>query len=80
MTQRTITPFAQRLLDALRQQSGVWRTRRELAADVGKDHLNPYNLTVLAALQQQGLIEVSQRENSTPIGFEWMYRATGADH
>ena len=69
-----LTPLAQRLVAALREQPETWLTRRQLAKAIGKRQLSPYHLTILDDLKKGGLIEQSHRPNNTPIGYEWLYR------
>lgn len=65
---------SQRILDVLRSATD-WMNRRDIARAMNKKQLNPYDIAVLQVLTGQGLIEASQRDNNSPVGWEWMYRA-----
>jgi len=70
-----LPPQAERLLKALQAPRGVWRTRSDIAATLGKNRLNPGDTAMLEMLAAQGVIEVQRVTDATPIGYRWEYRS-----
>ena len=66
------------LLQVLKEASGDWLTRSEIARMLTKRKLSSYDIAMLEVLQEKGLIEIGHRDNRTPIGYEFVYRVT--DH
>jgi predicted transcriptional regulator len=64
------------LLNVLREASSEWVTRSELARMLEKRKLSSYDIAMLEFLQEKGLVEIQHRDNRTPIGYEFVYRAT----
>lgn len=67
---------AGRVMDVLKANRGVWMTRSQIAAAIGKDRLNPGETASLDMLAAQGKIEAQRVKDPTPIGYRWEYRAT----
>lgn len=65
---------SQKILDILKE-SGEWLNRRDVAQAMGKKQLNPYDIAILQVLAAQGLIETDRKDNNSPVGWEWVYRA-----
>jgi hypothetical protein len=66
---------ANKILNVLRGEQDKWHNRRDIAKKLGKNQLNPYDIAVLQMLGMQGQVETDQRENNSPVGWEWVYRA-----
>lgn len=66
---------AGRVLDVLNAHRGVWMTRSQIAAAIGKDRLNPGETASLDMLAAQGQIEARRVNDPTPIGYRWEYKA-----
>lgn len=64
------------LLSVLRDASGDWVTRSEIAKMLEKRKLSSYDIAMLEFLQEKGLVEIKHRDNRTPIGYEFVYRIT----
>jgi hypothetical protein len=64
------------ILNVLKEASSEWVTRSELARMLEKRKLSSYDIAMLEFLQEKGLVEIQHRDNRTPIGYEFVYRAT----
>lgn len=64
------------LLSILKESPGEWLTRSDIARALDKRKLSPYDIAMLEILEDRGLIEIQHRGNRTPIGYEFVYRAT----
>jgi len=64
------------LLNVLKEVSNEWVTRSEIAKMLEKRKLSSYDIAMLEFLQEKGLVEIKHRDNRTPIGYEFVYRAT----
>ncbi len=64
------------LLSVLRDASGEWLTRSDIAKLLEKRKLSSYDIAMLEFLQEKGLVEITHRDNRTPIGYEFVYRIT----
>lgn len=73
-----ITPHGEKLLEALRAQTGEWLARSDIAAAIGKKRLTQYDMAMLDLLADQQLIEKRQKEGYSPLGYMWEYRATSS--
>lgn len=62
------------LLSVLRDASGDWLSRSDIAKLLEKRKLSSYDIAMLEVLQEKGLIEITHRDNRTPIGYEFVYR------
>lgn len=67
------------LLQVLRDASGEWLTRSEIARMLDKRKLSSYDIAMLEVLQEKGLIDIGHRDNRTPIGYEFVYRIADAN-
>ena len=65
-----------RLLNVLKDSQGEWLTRSSIARALEKRKLSPYDIAMLEVLHERGLVEIRHRDNRTPIGYEFVYRAT----
>jgi hypothetical protein len=65
-----------RLLNVLKDAAGDWLTRSEIARMLEKRKLSAYDIAMLEILQEKGQVEIQHRDNRTPIGYEFVYRAT----
>ena len=68
---------AEKLFEALKALGAGWHSRAELARQVGKTRLNPFDIALLEVLRESGLIEAEQHPASGPITYKWMYRIRG---
>ncbi len=64
------------LLNVLKDAPNEWITRSEIARMLEKRKLSSYDIAMLEFLQEKGLVEIKHRDNRTPIGYEFVYRAT----
>lgn len=64
------------LLSVLKESAGEWLNRSDIARMLDKRKLSAYDIAMLEILQEKGLIEIQHRDNRTPIGYEFVYRAT----
>jgi len=64
------------LLSVLKEASGRWLTRSDIARMLEKRKLSSYDIAMLEFLQEKGLVEIEHRDNRTPIGYEFVYRIT----
>ena len=64
------------LLNVLKEAPTEWVTRSEIAKMLEKRKLSSYDIAMLEFLQEKGLVEIMHRDNRTPIGYEFVYRAT----
>jgi predicted transcriptional regulator len=71
---QSITPHAEQLLTVIRRATG-WITRREIADQLDKNRLNPWEQALLRKLHAEGLIEINRRLRSDAITLEYIYRA-----
>lgn len=70
-----LTEHQRKILDIIYAAPTGWMTRLELARAMGKRRLNPYDMSCLDLLAEQGLIEVSQRPSRAPhVEFAHIYR------
>lgn len=76
IAQNPITERALVLLAALQAANGAWVSRAELARATGKRRLSPHDVLLLERLAESGKVEIRQRENHTPVGIAYDYRAT----
>ncbi len=70
-----LTEQAHKLLEILRTTGAEWKNRKDIARAIGKRRLTPYDIALLELLQEKGMVEIQSRNNGTPIGYEWVYRA-----
>lgn len=73
-----LTNHQWKLLESLIKANGQWLTRRQIATDIGKRRLIPYDMGCLKQLEERQLIEIAQILDPTPIGFQVVYRVTDA--
>lgn len=70
-----LTEHQRKILDIIYSAEQGWMSRLELAKAMGKRRLNPYDMSCLDLLAEQGLIEVSQRPSRAPhVEFAHIYR------
>lgn len=62
------------LLRAIQAVNGEWINRNKLAFETGKSKLSPNDITWLANLERDGLIEVRKQPTESQSGYEWEYR------
>ncbi|MBZ0301750.1 MAG: hypothetical protein K8J31_18530 [Anaerolineae bacterium] len=74
-----ITDQALKILEVLQNKPGQWLKRKEIALDLGKRRLTPYDIELLQRLCDEGMAEIGKRPNPTPIGYEYAYRAAFQD-
>ena len=60
---------------AILQQTEEWMSRSDLALRLGKSRLTPHEIHLLERLTANGQVELSTRENLSPVKYEWVYRA-----
>lgn len=70
-----ITPHGERMLEAIRNAGGQWVRRSQIAEALGKKRLTQWEIALLGALVNGGLIEAEQRPFSGLAGVQWVYRA-----
>lgn len=73
-TVQSITPQAKRILGAL--STDEWRTRRDIAASIGRDKLNKWDVAILAMLDERGIIVTDKRLRDDGYGIEHIYQRT----
>jgi hypothetical protein len=66
---------AERVLTALQAVGDQWLSRSQIAKQLNKSRLNPYELAALDLLVEQGKVEVQKQEKTGYIDFQWVYRA-----
>lgn len=70
----SIEDKAQDLLNALTSLGDGWHTRAQLAAKLGKNQLNPGDITLLDLLVNQGKLDREARQGSRTNLSQWVYR------
>ena len=70
---------AQGVLRAVQSSDGDWMKRSAIARAMDKKRLNPYEVAQLSLLIEKELVEVKQEPDNTPIGYVYLYRATGQE-
>ncbi len=71
---RPLTEQAETLYRALVACGPGWHSRAELAKQMGKNRLNPFDTTLLDVLRDAGRIEAEQQDTPGPITYKWVYR------
>lgn len=66
---------AQAILAMIQGQGGQWVSRSDIAKALDKKRLNGTDLAYLEIMALNGLIEEKKIDDSTPIGYQWMYKA-----
>lgn len=67
-----LTPHARKLLNALREYENLWLSRTEIAENIGKNRLTPYDIQLLESFADVGLGEARKVEIKGTI--HWQYR------
>ena len=68
-----ITFQAEKILQVLEQSRNRWFTRNEIAHELGKNRLTPYDISLLELLVSQQLIQTKRDAGFSPYGYRWMY-------
>jgi hypothetical protein len=71
-----LTNHQWKLLEVLIQAGNEWVTRRQIAHTIGKRRLIPYDIGCLEALEEQELVNIDRVADTTPIGFQVVYRVS----
>lgn len=72
----TLTNHQWKLLEVLIKAQGKWVSRREIAQQIGKRRLIPYDINCLQQLEERLLIVIQHIHDDTPIGYQVVYRAS----
>ena len=72
-----LTPHARKLLAALREYENLWLSRTEIAENIGKTRLTPYDIQLLESFADIGIGEARKVEIKGTI--HWQYRTVAAD-
>lgn len=72
-----LTPHARKLLAALREYENLWLSRTEIADNIGKNRLTPYDIQLLESFVDIGIGQARKVEIKGTI--HWQYRTVTAD-
>jgi hypothetical protein len=70
----TLDNKSQELLEAIRARGVGWHTRAEIAAQLGKNKLNPVEAALLDAMAARGVLEREMQPSNKPHIQHWAYR------
>lgn len=73
-----LTPHARKLLHALREYENLWLSRSEIAENIGKNRLTPYDIQLLESFADLGIGEARKVEIKGTI--HWQYRTVSTSH
>jgi hypothetical protein len=76
---RAQTASGRRLVAVLYDEAD-WLTRDQIALRLGKNRLNPHDITLLERLGAGGLVDIRKRDHPGRIGFEFIYRLKADVH
>lgn len=72
-----LTPHARKLLSALREYENLWLSRTEIAENIGKNRLTPYDIQLLESFADMGIGQARKVEIKGTI--HWQYRTVASD-
>jgi hypothetical protein len=74
MARKSISEKRADVLDALKRCGAGWHGRAEIAAQLGRNKLNPTDVALLETLVELGQVEAERHEIDAPIPIRWEYR------
>jgi hypothetical protein len=71
-----LTNHQWKLMEVLIKAEFTWMTRRQIAKEIGKRRLIPYDIGCLKTLQEMQLVDIAKVDDNTPIGYQVVYRTS----